>query len=288
MLSYQHKFHAGNHADVFKHLTLIALMSKFNQKSKPYFYLDTHAGEGKYPLSSVQIHQDEYAFNALSFSQDLAELKAYRKIFKKYKQNDEYPGSPAFAIEMAREQDNLHFNELANDAFGDLKYFIHRTGSVHHRNAFEVLKGLMPPKPNRGMVLIDPPYEDADEYNQVHEAVCSALRKWPNGTFAIWYPLLASRRINRKTKQLENTPKSGMSEQMVLSLAEAVECPMMDVTFNFTDNDGSVGMYGSGICIINPPFKVDASIREILSLLESEVAMNGVNQSSLTWLNPQL
>ncbi|MFC3121590.1 23S rRNA (adenine(2030)-N(6))-methyltransferase RlmJ [Agaribacter flavus] len=285
MLSYQHKYHAGNHADVFKHLALIALLSKFNRKSKPYFYLDTHAGAGQYALSSQGEHQDTYAFTQLSFEHASEVLQGYKAIIEQYKNANKYPGSPALAISMAREQDKFHFNELASEIYRELKYFVHRAGSTHQRNGFEVLKGLMPPKPNRGMVLIDPPYENADEYDEVSNAVEDALKKWPNGTFAIWYPVLSSTRVNRKTKALEKTPKAGLAEKMLLNLSQRLEQPILVAQFGFCNEDSNIGMYASGLCIVNPPYELDETLNTILMILDSEVSENGAKGSRVYWLN---
>lgn len=305
MLSYLHSFHAGNHADVIKHITLIALLDKLQQKPKPFFYLDTHAGDGAYdtqealnkdPLlaadlidlasrkisgyfaeSSTQTTPDSNARIASSNTPaPTAEfIKQYIDIITPYLDKKIYPGSPLVAFEKisasSHIKNNLHLSEMHPSAFDGLKTWTKSSDfQLHKRDGFELLNALMPPKPNRGLVLIDPPYEQAQEYQHVIDAVANALKKWPQGTFAIWFPLLSPTRLDRKTKQISPSPKSGMSEAMLkqlASLATKYKGGMLEIRFVKQQPNEKVGMYGSGMAIMNPPWQFDTSISSTLNLL---------------------
>jgi 23S rRNA (adenine2030-N6)-methyltransferase len=305
LLSYQHAFHAGNHADVLKHISLIALLGKFNQKAKPYFALDTHAGTGYYDLDNQPTKADALAFTQLLNAYHRGDIehtsaKAYLCYVNSLHSKAMYPGSPMLLSQFARAQDNLHANELSapmfkalEDAFNDTRFATNKEADksahvqLHQRDAFELTKAITPPSPNRGFILIDPPYEQASEYEQVAGAVEGALKKWRNGTFMIWYPLLSASRINRKTKIVEANPKAKQSAKMLRNLAQSASqhCTggMLSIEFANQAPSEKVGMYGSGVCIINPPYKIDEDLNSLLVLLQRYVQQDGNQLSSLTW-----
>ncbi|MFC4699263.1 23S rRNA (adenine(2030)-N(6))-methyltransferase RlmJ [Glaciecola siphonariae] len=305
MLSYQHAFHAGNHADVLKHITLIACLQRLNKKQKPYFALDTHAGTGLYALEKTSSKRDAFAFEALLtglYNNDAVSaneqinneaLRAYAGLLQTLAGKSLYPGSPAILSYFSRPHDNVHANELAsqmyaeldkaNRTFGDIGNTVH----LHNRDAFELINAMMPPKPNRGLVLIDPPYEQAIEYQAVAQSLSSALKKWSNGLYMLWYPLLSPTRINRQTKALESNPKAGQSENMLERLKVDVgqHCTggMLSIEFANQAPSSQVGMYGSGVCLINPPFQIDACLDEVLALLVKHVSLDENALSNTKW-----
>lgn len=291
MLSYQHSFHAGNHADVLKHLSLLALLDKLQAKDKAYFYLDTHAGNGCYdlPQAAMAHKYDTVMASMLSNDSSIESsiITQYKNIVAPYLAKNMYPGSPLIADSVARDHDNMHVNELHPKAFDALTMWCkHSSLQIHQRNAFELLNALMPPKPNRGLVLIDPPYEQASEYEQVFTSVASALKKWPQGIFAIWYPLLSNTRLNRHTKEIEENPKSGLSERMLTQFSSIAENGLLDLQFAVQSPSEHVGMYGSGMLIINPPWQLDTQLKLILQVLEEQIKQDDNQLSSLKFLIP--
>lgn len=281
MLSYQHSYHAGNHADVLKHLCLLALIEKLQIKAKPYFYLDTHAGNGCYTLTHANAHNSQHVDEVVAAKLSAkmaggnAVIQQYQHIVSSYLDKGMYPGSPLIAEAQAREQDTLHMSELHPQAFEDLSHWAKGTClHIHKRDGFETLNALTPPKPNRGMVLIDPAYEQAQEYKQVEESVKSLIQKWPQGIIAIWYPLLSPTRINRNTKEIEDNPKASLSEKMLSNLSEFAEQGMIDIQFAVQKPSELVGMYGSGMVVINPPWQFEESMKPILSALTSQIQID--------------
>ncbi|WP_371192973.1 23S rRNA (adenine(2030)-N(6))-methyltransferase RlmJ [Glaciecola sp. SC05] len=299
MLSYQHAFHAGNHADVLKHIVLIAVLEKLNKKAKPYFALDTHAGSGLYDLSNVHEKADATAFDKLNslsentYSNNIP-LNKYISLISELQAKSIYPGSPYLISYFAREQDKLHANELSAGMFNALEDTAKickvqgQTLQLHQRDGFEVLKALTPPVPNRGMVLIDPPYEQAKEYQDLVDAISDVLKKWPNGTYMIWYPLLSASRISRTTKQVEDNPKSGYSANMLRKLANLTQqkCSGGLLTVEFAERapNEKTGMYGSGICLINPPYQIEKDLNEVLAVLKLDLRADNNDLSGLKWL----
>lgn len=298
MLSYQHAYHAGNHADVLKHIVLIAVLEKLSKKAKPFFALDTHAGAGIYDLANAPSHADVTAFDKLVaanvlINSDSSALNNYCTLINELKSKSLYPGSPMLLSYFSRNQDNVHVNELSAAIFIELEqaadmFTVNGVKlHLHQRNGFELLKALMPPSPNRGMVLIDPPYEQAKEYQDVISAATDALKKWPNGTYMIWYPLLSPTRINRTSKIVERNPKADESANMLKQLCHISEqtCTggLLTVEFANVAPSENIGMYGSGICLINPPYQIEQSLNEVLTLLKRYVQKDNNDLSALKW-----
>jgi 23S rRNA (adenine2030-N6)-methyltransferase len=291
MLSYLHSFHAGNHADVIKHITLVGLLDKLQQKPKPFFYLDTHAGDGAYDTQESINKDPLLATDITRLCRDMQDdtptyIKQYANIIAPYLDKKLYPGSPLVAFEkisaLPHMQHNLHLSEMHPSAFDGLRTWT-TSGDfqLHKRDGFELLNALVPPKPNRGMVLIDPPYEQAQEYQQVIDALAHALKKWPQGIFAIWFPLLSPTRLDRKTQEITNNPKSGLSEKMLKQLANIAamhKSGMLELRFVKQRASEKIGMYGSGMVIINPPWQFDESIASSLDALFQ--SYSAVNQDS--------
>ncbi|MBT1449537.1 23S rRNA (adenine(2030)-N(6))-methyltransferase RlmJ [Glaciecola sp. XM2] len=290
MLSYQHAFHAGNHADVLKHLVLVGILKCLKKKDKPYFVLDTHAGEGRYDLAQAPENADETAFSRLlqgEFDPDSI-VHDYLSLLKPLQSQNIYPGSPTLIAQYSRATDTLHFNEVAAKMSARLKQNM-RGFNVHshQRDAFEVLNALLPPTPKRGLVLIDPPYEQSSEYDSVAKAMQQALHKWPSGVYAIWYPLLSPQRINRKSAEVENSPKAHLSEKMIEAIAQSnrVNCNggMLDIQFAVSAPSTQIGMFGSGVCIVNPPYMLATELEKVLETLGRYVKCDDNTLSSVQW-----
>jgi 23S rRNA (adenine2030-N6)-methyltransferase len=298
LLSYQHAFHAGNHADVLKHIALIAVLQRLNKKAKPYFALDTHAGAGMYDLNNMPNNADPTAFDkllgdGLQTTVNSQALNAYIDLLTELQKSAIYPGSPMLLSLFARQQDNLHANELSPPVFAKLvaaARSFELSGvkvQAHQRDGFELLNALTPPTPNRGLILIDPPYEQAQEYQDLTIAVTAAIRKWPNGIYIIWYPLLSPERVNRKTQETEPNPKAKESAIMLDKLSEITtqKCSagLLTIEFAHLAPNDLVGMYGSGLCIINPPYQLDDELQSLLKILQQQVQLDNNKRSAIKW-----
>ena len=276
MFSYRHSFHAGNHADVLKHITQLALLNSLKQKSKPFSYIDTHAGAGMYDLTSDEAtktgeHQEGIG-RVISKSIESPLVKQYMNLIERYYSHDLYPGSPTIALDEARQGDKIALMEWHNTEIGHLKRHLarHKNVGVHHRDGFEGLLAMLPPTPARGLVLIDPPYERVDEYQKVTDTVTKACKKWPHGIYAVWYPLI----IGSKN----NAPK-------LLDGLSKVECKtQFTVEMTVSSKDAERGMYGSGVCIINPPWQLEKTLQPAIEALLPHLADEDAGRCRIEWL----
>jgi 23S rRNA (adenine2030-N6)-methyltransferase len=300
VLSYQHSFHAGNHADVLKHLVLVAVLERLNLKTKPYFFLDTHAGEGVYNLNSQQALQNAEAKTGVlqlnlgrrlgdvqntSVKQETVLFDTYVNIVNKYIGDQQYPGSPMVASALLRRGDKAFAAELHPQAFESLQQNCRRAGIIaQHRDGYEILNAVLPPTPNRGAVLIDPPYEKMSEYEQVIDAVANAVKRWPIGIYMIWYPLLSDTREDRKTNEIVSNPKSELSEKMLSQLSGLNVKSVLNIQFCSVKPSEKVGMYGSGMCILNPPWQLDSDLQKIIETLQEKLLGDNNRRSKVEWL----
>ncbi len=265
MLSYRHAFHAGNHADVLKHLILVQLARYLGQKDKPFWYIDTHAGAGAYALDegyATKLAEYRDGIGRLWERNDLPPLVTdYVALVRALNDDGKlrvYPGSPWIARQTLREQDRLRLfelhptdSELLIENFSDLR----DRAQVVAGDGFKGIKALLPPQPRRALVLIDPSFETASDYAGVIAALEEGLRRFPTGTYALWYPQLArpeSRLLADKLKRLPATKWL----HATLSV-RAVAGP---------------GMHGSGMFIINPPWTLETNLREVLPWLSDVLA----------------
>lgn len=263
MLSYKHGFHAGNHADLLKHLVWVGVIAKLKEKDKPFSLFDTHSGAGLYDLTSSESQKNkefESGIGSVKDSNGVSELfKQYIDIVAPFLDNNEYPGSPAIALRMLRNDDKMHLVELHPTEFDKLRGACRKVSSngkvkLHKRDGLEAIVGMTPPTPNRGAVLIDPPYEVIDEYQQVEKTVKAVLARWSNAQIAIWYPLLSARAGK----------KAGKSEAMVKALS-SVGSTSWKAEFCVDDKSLDSGMYGSGVLLINPSWQLDDKIQQSMS-----------------------
>jgi 23S rRNA (adenine2030-N6)-methyltransferase len=251
LLSYQHAYHAGGPADVHKHLILAELLSLLTKKARGISYLETHAGRGLYDLSSEEAAKTEEAAEGISlltvpedtpYGQALAAAKAKGG-------PSAYPGSPLVADALLRPQDRLVLMEAHPQEHAALKTHMRGTiAEVHRRDGYEGSLALAPLEPRRGLVLIDPSYEDKPEYGRAARHALALQNKWPEAAVLIWYPLLAA---NRHKELLD------VLGQDALLVSE--------VTF---DLKGGRGMKGSGLALLGAPYGAEASIHAALKLAE--------------------
>ncbi|MER2492604.1 23S rRNA (adenine(2030)-N(6))-methyltransferase RlmJ [Catenovulum sediminis] len=279
MLSYRHGFHAGNHADVLKHFVLLSVIDKLKQKNKPFVYLDTHSGRGLYDLSAAEaLKNAEYSTGIEKVLVDAhnapESLLKYADFCQLYFHKDikSYPGSPEIARANLREQDKLILMELHNQEVLNLKSLFsseNRT-SIHHRDGFEGLNAVVPPKPARGVVLVDPAYEVKQDYQAVVDSVAKAYKKWPTGIYLIWYPILARGR--------------DQSESLYASLSKAGFNSLLLAELTICQQASDFGMHGSGMAIVNAPFKLDQQIQQALPYLQQLLAQDKSAYSRCEWL----
>lgn len=263
MLSYQHGFHAGNFADLHKHLTLALLLEALNRKAKPWSYLETHSGRGLYDLRDAQAaktgeYQDGIA-KLWAYVADNA-LGRYIDLVRGLNPTSDlqtYPGSPQIAASMARADDSIHLMELHPQEAVSLKtnFRGYENVAVHHRDGYEGVLAHLPPKPNRGLLLIDPAYEVKDEYVQVAKFLPKALKRWGNGSIAVWYPVLAAQRHEQMIKGVV----AGCADHAILRSEMHVAAP------------AERGMFGSGMLLINPPWQIDQQLEQLVPLLLNDL-----------------
>ncbi|MFA5241230.1 MAG: 23S rRNA (adenine(2030)-N(6))-methyltransferase RlmJ [Sulfuricella sp.] len=262
MLSYRHAFHAGNHADVLKHLLQIELSRYLGQKDKPFWIIDTHAGAGLYSLDSdhaAKLKEFETGIGRLWGRQDLPPaLAGYVDLVRAINPDGMlrfYPGSPWLALQTLRPQDRLRLFELHSSDSRILQENFSTQAkrvSITAANGFDALKALLPPPPRRALVLIDPSYETRDDYPNVIAALKDGLERFPTGTYAIWYPQLSRPEARQLPEKLKHLPLKNW-----LNASLTVHTPSSD----------GFGMHGSGMFIINPPWTLQKTLTEIMPFL---------------------
>jgi 23S rRNA (adenine2030-N6)-methyltransferase len=272
MLSYRHVFHAGNHADVLKHTVLLAVLDHFNQKDKPYWVIDTHAGAGGYRLDAGRATTHaEYAdgIGRLWQRNDLPPLVANYVAAVRADNADgrlrRYPGSPLLALRALRPADRLRLFELhpadarlLGQNIAGAAPDAQKRVAIRQEDGFAGMKALLPPPPRRGLVLIDPAYEDKRDYAQVVTAMKEGLQRFATGTFMLWYPLLQRNECITLAGRLKKLAPDW------LDLTLTVQPPAAD----------GLGMHGSGVFLINPPWTLAAAMKETLPWLADVLAID--------------
>lgn len=259
MLSYRHAFHAGNHADVLKHFVEVQLLRYLAQKDKPFWYIDTHAGAGCYELDNGYATQNaeyESGIARLWERDDLpVALADYLALVKSINPDGEmklYPGSPLVAQEVLRDGDKMRLFELHPSDSALLQNNFAGFGSqvlMQTADGFGALKALLPPPPRRALVLIDPPYEDKQDYQRVVTALGEGLKRFASGIYAVWYPQLQRTDAQQLPEKLKKLPVKSW-----LNVALTVQA----------QGEDGFGMHGSGMFILNPPWNLHAVLQEVM------------------------
>ncbi|MBV8666358.1 MAG: 23S rRNA (adenine(2030)-N(6))-methyltransferase RlmJ [Burkholderiaceae bacterium] len=276
MFSYRHAFHAGNHADVLKHVVLIQLLRYLNQKDAPYMAIDTHAGAGVYALDEDYASKNaeyETGIAKLWDRNDLPEAVAdYVRLVKSLNPSGKmryYPGSPYCAEKIMRETDRLRLFELhpsdgkiLRENFRKLEAHAAAQGQrpaargkrvmIELADGFLALKALLPPPSRRALVLIDPPYEDKNDYRRVKDTLKEALTRFATGVYAVWYPVLNRMESRQLPDQLKKLPANGW-----LNVTLSVSTPSPD----------GFGLHSSGMFVLNPPWTLEPLLRELMPWL---------------------
>ncbi|WP_163835371.1 23S rRNA (adenine(2030)-N(6))-methyltransferase RlmJ [Spartinivicinus ruber] len=274
MLSYRHAFHAGNHADVLKHLTEVLILDHLLQKQdKPLCYIDTHSGPGMYALQQGYAQQNaeyETGIRKLWLQNDLPKpLARYVEVVAANNSDNSlsyYPGSPAIARHLLKSADRLQLFELHPKDFDLLKGWSRgeRRILVQRENGFERLTAILPPQERRALVVIDPPYEVKQDYQQVISVLQQAIKRFATGVYLLWYPLLARpelQTMERKLKQLS--------------------VRYLHASLQVRDEDLG-GMYGSAVFVINPPWQLNEQLAQCLPVLQQLLGQDAKAKISLT------
>ncbi|HEY8605553.1 MAG TPA: 23S rRNA (adenine(2030)-N(6))-methyltransferase RlmJ [Noviherbaspirillum sp.] len=283
MLSYRHAFHAGNHADVLKHVVLIQLLRYLGQKDTPYMYIDTHAGAGVYALDTG------YAAKSTEYETGIARLwdrkdapppvAEYLQLVRDMNPSGKmryYPGSPYCADRVAREQDRIRLFEMhpsdskiLEENFRKQEAHLAAQGQrsssrgkrvmINKGDGFTGLRSLLPPPSRRGLVLVDPPYEVKDDYRKVKLMLEDALVRFATGTYAVWYPVLQRMESRQFADKLKRLQANGW-----LNVTLSIRAPTPD----------GFGLHSSGMFVINPPYTLEPMLRELMPWLVKALGMD--------------
>ena len=281
-MNYRHAFHAGNHADVLKHVVLLALCDALTAKPAPCFALDTHAGRGLYKLDGESAQktgeaQDGIARLVAEAPRDPA-IQRYLAAVKACRQEhggQAYPGSPWLLAHALREQDRIAACELLPEEAAALADNFARDSrvAVHTRDGYAAIKAMLPPKHGatkfaRGLVLVDPPYEaQLDEFEIALKALREGLARWPQAMFALWYPIKQGRALQRF--------------QRVAAALEAKSALVVELLVR--PDDSPLRMNGSGMLILNAPWQFDVARRPALAALQAALGEAGA-EARVEWL----
>ncbi|MGZ5028570.1 MAG: 23S rRNA (adenine(2030)-N(6))-methyltransferase RlmJ [Methylobacter sp.] len=268
MLSYRHSFHAGNFADVLKHIILIQSLDYLSTKDKPLCCIDTHAGPGKYELDSEYAQKNREFDNGIGKlwrRNDLPECVArYVSLIKRFNKPDQltrYPGSPLIAKQLLRDKDRLCLFELHNTEIKLLNAVADKDKriKVFHSDGLKDSLKLLPPLERRGLILIDPSYEIKSDYLQVVETLIAMHKRFATGTYALWYPVVDRNRNQELERAIQN---SGIKDVQLFELGM------------HTDSNAH-GMTASGMIVINPPWTLSAEMKQVLPWLANVLGNHG-------------
>jgi len=264
-MNYRHSFHAGNSADVVKHCLLIALVRALQQKPGALTLIDTHAGCGLYDLDGEEAQRTGESMQGVqrAFADSNPLLDDYRAVVQAVNVGGEqhlYPGSPRVLAQLQRPQDFLILNEKhPADAYTLRGVMRDTSAAVHERDAYELWLAMLPPRTARGVVVVDPPYEQPDERARITATLAAACRKWAHGVTVIWYPLKDRATHGRWKQQLR---KLGIQKLLVVE--------------HWLYDSEEPGIYnGAGLYIVNPPYAFTQALPPLLEALRVALAPEG-------------
>jgi 23S rRNA (adenine2030-N6)-methyltransferase len=278
-MNYRHIYHAGNFADVAKHVALLYCLEALKRKDAAFFALDSHAGRGFYDLQAAEakksgeaergvLHLIANALGERSLAEYFGAIHARRG-----KRLARYPGSPVLIAQALRAQDRALFVELMPAEARAAEREIDSSGRVRVEisDGYAALKAFLPPEERRGLVLIDPPYESLDELKLMLQAFAEAYRRWPSGMYLMWYPI-----------------RSATQRQLVHARFEALQIPKMLVAdLAIHPDDAGLGLAGSGMMIVNPPYGADSFIGEAYRVIHKVIAAPGAGYVEVARLTPE-
>ncbi len=278
-MNYRHIYHAGNFADIAKHVGLLYCLGALKRKEAAFFALDTHAGRGFYDMQAAEVQKSGEAERGI---QRLIEKGLAIEVLADYfgairgrrgKRLARYPGSPALIADGLRAQDRALFVELLPAEARATLREIDSLGRVRTEigDGYAALKAFLPPEERRGLVLIDPPYESIDELKTMVQAFTEAYQRWPSGIYLLWYPI-----------------RSATQRRMVHARFEALGIPkILSADLAIHPDDAGVGLSGSGLMIVNPPYGADAYLQQAYSAVHGAVADPGAGYVEVKRLTPE-
>ncbi|WP_428030717.1 23S rRNA (adenine(2030)-N(6))-methyltransferase RlmJ [Ancylobacter sp.] len=290
-MNYRHAFHAGNFADVVKHVVLARILAYLGRKDAAYRVIDTHAGAGLYDLDGDEARRTgEWqggigAVLSARFTPGVAELlapwlDAVRAVNEAAPDDTalatglrRYPGSPLIAQALARPQDRLLFCETQPDVRAVLEEAIGRDAraKVLATDGWQALSAYVPPKERRGVVLVDPPFEEPGEFHRLAQGLAEAHRRWSGGIYLLWYPIKDVRAVDSFRREVERAgiPKT-LNIQLDLRAVRQADT-----------------MTGCGLIIVNPPFTLAEELRTVLGALAPVLSTDGSGRVRVGWLTPE-
>jgi 23S rRNA (adenine2030-N6)-methyltransferase len=289
-MNYRHQFHAGNFADVMKHALLVRLLLALQRKPKPFLYLDTHAGRGRYDLERAATgqtlaRQPEWPEGIgrlwSAGSEAPAELRPYLELVHECDRaagNIEpaprfYPGSPWLARQLARPDDRLALFEK-HPADGDAlaaEFAYSPRAAVQAADGYAALRALLPPLERRALILIDPPYEAQDEFAQVAGALRQGLQRFATGVFAIWYPITGRARV----------------DEFFSAIRELAPPPALACELTLAGEGTTLKLRGCGLVVLNPPWQFESEARAVLTFLAQQLAQGPGGAAFVDWVVPE-
>jgi 23S rRNA (adenine2030-N6)-methyltransferase len=285
-MNYRHAFHAGNFADVLKHVLLRELIRAMQRKAKPFLFVDTHAGRGRYDLARAEAggRLPEWPdgigrlWDVSGLTPPLADYVAAVREYNRACGAGAgtlrfYPGSPLQALQLMRPEDRCAFCELQPEEADGLEHECAgaRKVRVHRSDGFVAPRAMLPPLEKRALVLIDPPFEAPDEMKRIAVAVEEGIRRTPAAVFAIWYPV---------TDRAATAP-------LFLLLREKRLAPTLAAELRVQSDTAEVGLAGCGLAVLNPPWQFDLAMRPVLAQLAQLLALDDEADFRLDWLVPE-
>jgi 23S rRNA (adenine2030-N6)-methyltransferase len=282
-MNYRHAFHAGNFADVIKHVVLVRILLYLQEKNAAFRVIDTHAGAGRYDLAGEEAERGGEWLTGVArimqarFSERAAPLmKPYLDIVRAFNpqrgQLTTYPGSPLIARALLRPQDRLTACEVEPGARKALIDALRNDtqARVVDLDGWTALPAFVPPKERRGLVLIDPPYEQKDEFERLAAGFIEAFAKWPTGSYLLWYPAKSRRATDELARQVA---------QAVGEAKPPGNC--LRVEFSVAPQTAGTGLTSAGLLVVNPPWTLLAELKAILPELEKPLGQGGASRFRL-------
>jgi 23S rRNA (adenine2030-N6)-methyltransferase len=281
-MNYRHAFHAGNFADVIKHIVLVRILTYLQDKQAAFRVIDTHAGAGLYDLTSDEARRSGEWLTGIArvmqarFSETTLPLVTpYLDIVRAFNPKAElkaYPGSPLITRALLRPQDRLTACEVEPNARKRLISGLRRDpqARVVDLDAWTALPAFVPPKERRGLVLIDPPYEEKDEFERLAEGFAQAFEKWPTGSYVLWYPVKSRRAADSLSRRVAEVTGAG---------GPAGKCLRLE--FSVAPQAAEAGLTSAGLLIVNPPWTLASELKAILPELEKPLGQGGAGRFRL-------
>jgi 23S rRNA (adenine2030-N6)-methyltransferase len=281
-MNYRHAFHAGNFADVIKHIVLVRILTYLQEKEAAFRVIDTHAGAGLYDLTSEEAERSGEWLTGIArvmqarFSPAAIELVTpyldLVRAFNPQRDLKAYPGSPLIARALLRPQDRLTACELEPNARKKLIEALRRDeqARVVDLDGWMALSAFVPPNERRGLVLIDPPFEAKDEFERMAAGFATAFAKWPTGSYLLWYPAKSRRATDTLAEQVAATTASAASPGKCLRLE-----------FSVAPQAADAALTSAGLLIVNPPWTLANELKIILPELEKPLGLGGAGRFRL-------